>query len=118
MKAIIKVGYEYYLADPTYATEVVRFFSDSQRVTHEGYGKNEIFIPSDEKLDIEVRFVDDDKVRELTLEETTKKEMEALKRSLENHVRLYEEEKKKTKELECINKALCDKEKEEQKSDS
>ena len=109
MRQILEIGYDRYLIPEDANVGIfIDLFSRLSKVETEGYGDNEIFIPGKQGVLIQIRCVDDERVRQMTEDEKSEKNTKELKQSLGYKNNEIERLKKEVKEIKCVNAALCE----------
>ena len=108
MKTIITIGYDNFVSDNVDVGEIIGTLSSLRKVSQSGYGADAIYVPEEHPVQISVQCVRDTMVRQRTTEEQESKDITSLKYVVTNLEEKLKEAEEKTKDLECVNKALCE----------
>ena len=106
-RLIVTLDYNKYLLPEFGGAELMSAFAQLVKVKSKGYGKEQIFVPEDERPSIEFLVAFENQIRPETPEEIEDTKIKDLESSLTYNKNRVDELQKKVKELECINAVLA-----------
>ena len=107
-RLIVTLDYNKYLLPEDRASELMGAFAHLVKVKSKGYGKDQIFVPEEERPSIEFVVAFDNQIRPETPEEIESAKIEELESSLKYNKGRVDDLLKKVEALECVNKKLAE----------
>ena len=101
MKCLVTFGYESYITDQENLVKTLDVLQDLILVSSEYVNSKYIYTPQKEQKELKIELINENKIRELTVEEKENKEIRSIKSTLSYKEGLLKTEQEKNKALEC-----------------